>query len=70
MPASTVQDTTGWPTIRLTYEAITNKLNTPGTVAQKKAAIAYWMARLQEDLALISRNQPPATAPTSPPAPY
>ncbi len=69
-PASKVADTTGWPTVRVTYEAITKKLNQPGTAAQKKAAIAYWKARLDEDLALISQNLSPATTPTSPPAPY
>lgn len=60
----------GWPSIRITYEAITNKLNTAGTIAQKTAAINYWKARLEEDLGLISRGNPPATAPASPPAPY
>ncbi len=60
----------GWPTIRMTYDNITRKLNEPGTVAQKSAAIAYWKARLDEDLALIMQNKPPATSPVSPPAPY
>lgn len=70
MPASTVPVPMGWPTIRLTYEAITNKLNQPGTVAQKQAAITYWKARLDEDMALIMQSMPPATTPASPPSPY
>lgn len=67
---STVPVPVGWPTVRLAYDGITTKLSAPGTIQQKKDAIAYWMARLNEDLALISKGKPPATAPTSPPAPY
>jgi len=70
MSYSSVPVPAGWPTIRITYDAITTKLNSPGTKEQKLAAILYWKQRLEEDYALIQQNRAPAKSPPSPPAPY
>ena len=70
MSYSAVPVPTGWPSVRVTYDAITTKLNSGGTKDQKLAAINYWRLRLQEDYGLIDKGLPPARSPLSPPAPY
>ncbi len=61
MPLSQVPVPASWPSIKATYEAITNKLYTAATPAQKLDAITYWIARLTEDKTLIGSGQQAST---------
>lgn len=61
MPLSQVPVPTSWPTIKATYEAITNKLFMTATKQQKIDAINYWIARLNEDKTLVNAGSTPST---------
>ncbi len=56
---SVVVDNTGWTNVKLTYSAITTKLEEPVDTQTKLKAIDYWIARLNQDRASIASGHGP-----------